>query len=698
MVLGSVGCGAGSGTNASEESSIEVSQTSGESFSGEDGLRASEQGGTGSAEDSKAFEDSKAAEDSKTSSEASEASTESSKAQLPDENVVKEYVYDFDELVNAEWIAENQGPHPDGYSKIGYYWDMMYEHLYDIMDNADLSTLDPESGIYKALTIYREQKDPSKRDNKVNQSIKARLDRIDQVQSLQDLYDLYAEEEFARYDRILYVYPSPTETGAYSAIIMPYTIMGGYEGMSVTEQSALKIGLTGVGVSSKRTSEIIKNAKLIDEKIAAFYENMTSEDYIYITQSMLNNHGVTAPVIDIMDRLNSIGDSKTFMSVEEYYGFLNDVFQPENLQLLKDHLAATAILRLVPYATKDVAEKFTSMLYETTKPENVLKENLDFWMFEIASDMFAQEYDREFVRDAALDAEAKAMLEDIKVELKVAFKDFPWTYPYSNKAFIEQKIDAIKVLLGANEAYNDLSDIVLTDDPIDNMVAFLVSGDRFERRVFHQTLADRAMTGINMFDANGYYDYTQNKIMLSSGWLSMYADLKKNNLAYEEVLGTLGAVLAHEAGHAFSRNAIGRDHRGIYRNWMYDGEYECLMGYYDSIGEFFDGIDVGYDCKLVGDDVVDETIADLIGMGCCLRLLAKQENPDYDLFFRTYASQNASFYSEKSMKSAATEGHLPGKARINYVLGQFDEFYRTYDVDETSPYYIPQEKRLKGLW
>ena len=187
MVLGSVGCGTGNGTETSAKSSIEASQTSGESFSGEDGLQASEQGGTGSAEDSKAFEDSKAAEDSKTSSEASEASTKSSKAQLPDENVVKEYVYDFDELVNAEWIAENQGPHPDGYSKIGYYWDMMYEHLYDIMDNADLSALDPESGIYKALTIYREQKDPSKRDKKVNQSIKARLDHIDQVQSLQDL-------------------------------------------------------------------------------------------------------------------------------------------------------------------------------------------------------------------------------------------------------------------------------------------------------------------------------------------------------------------------------------------------------------------------------------------------------------------------------------------------------------------------------
>ena len=685
MVLGSAGCGSGSGANASKESSIEVSQASSEASSETESSQSSEQQESSSMEVSKA-------------SEESEASSEATKAQLPEENVVKEYVYDFDELVNAEWIAENQGPHPDGYSKIGYYWDMMYEHLYDIMDNTDLSTLDPESGIYKALVIYREQKDPSKRDKKVNQSIKARFDRITSVKSLQELYDLYADEEFSRYDRPLYVNPWTTETGAYTALVRPLTVMGSASKMSTEEQAAVKASLIGVGVSSKRAAEIIKNANLFDEKVEEFYQNLSTGDIIYITQSMMDNHGVTVPVIDILDSFGAIGDSKTFQSFPEYYDFLNTVFQPENLQMLKDHFIATAMWRLVPYATKNVTDTFFKTAYGTDDPDRYVKNNLDSWLFDIASDMFAQEYDKKFVRDASLDEEAKAMLEDIKAELKVAFADFPWTYPYSNKAFIEQKIDALQVLLGENEAYNDLSDLTLTDDPVDNMVAFLISGDHFRYRVFHQTLAERTMSGANMFDANGYYDNSQNKIMLCSGWLSMYADLKKNGLSYEEVLATLGMTLAHEAGHAFSVNGITQDHRGIYRNWMYDGEYDCYYGYADAIAEFFNGIDVGYGCQLVGEDVVNETMADLIGMGCCLRLLAKQENPDYDLFFRTYASQMADFHSEDTIEEAATEGHLPGKARINYVLGQFDEFYRTYDVDETSPYYVPQEKRLKGLW
>ena len=42
--------------------------------------------------------------------------------------------------------------------------------------------------------------------------------------------------------------------------------------------------------------------------------------------------------------------------------------------------------------------------------------------------------------------------------------------------------------------------------------------------------------------------------------------------------------------------------------------------------------------------------------------------------------------------------HLPGKARINGVLGQFDKFYEVYDIDESSPYYVPKDNRIKMFW
>ena len=44
--------------------------------------------------------------------------------------------------------------------------------------------------------------------------------------------------------------------------------------------------------------------------------------------------------------------------------------------------------------------------------------------------------------------------------------------------------------------------------------------------------------------------------------------------------------------------------------------------------------------------------------------------------------------------SAVADGHLIGKERVNHILGQFDEFYKVYDIDENSPYYVPEDKRL----
>ena len=47
------------------------------------------------------------------------------------------------------------------------------------------------------------------------------------------------------------------------------------------------------------------------------------------------------------------------------------------------------------------------------------------------------------------------------------------------------------------------------------------------------------------------------------------------------------------------------------------------------------------------------------------------------------------------MREAVEDVHLPAKERINLILGQFDEFYETYNIDEESPYYVKPDDRLR---
>ncbi len=45
--------------------------------------------------------------------------------------------------------------------------------------------------------------------------------------------------------------------------------------------------------------------------------------------------------------------------------------------------------------------------------------------------------------------------------------------------------------------------------------------------------------------------------------------------------------------------------------------------------------------------------------------------------------------------SVFADPHLPGKLRVNCIPAQFDIFYEIYDIDESSTFYVPADKRLK---
>jgi predicted metalloendopeptidase len=170
------------------------------------------------------------------------------------------------------------------------------------------------------------------------------------------------------------------------------------------------------------------------------------------------------------------------------------------------------------------------------------------------------------------------------------------------------------------------------------------------------------------------------------------------NVEFEECIGYIGFLIAHEMAHAYDSVGIMYDHRGCYSLWMNEDESEAYSAELQRIVNFFDGKETAYNQKIDGKLIEDETFADILAMKCCLRILQERENPDYDLFFKTLAKLNAYYYTEDGIQKAVADTHLPSKERINYVFGQFDEFYETYDIDESSPYYVPKEERLSNLF
>ena len=111
--------------------------------------------------------------------------------------------------------------------------------------------------------------------------------------------------------------------------------------------------------------------------------------------------------------------------------------------------------------------------------------------------------------------------------------------------------------------------------------------------------------------------------------------------------------------------------------------------------EYLDGKEAGYGRTVNVERVIQETFTDMLAMQICLKVLSEHENPDYDLFFRSYAKLWAMYATEESIDGILNDTHLPGNLRVNCILYQFDEFYEVYDIDENSPYYVKPEDRIK---
>ena len=629
------------------------------------------------------------------SSEESSAQ-ESSEPDDFDPSIPREYVWDFDELVNAEW--KEQAKKDGRYSLTNDYTRLMEERLQDILDNTDLDSLSKEDPLYKILYIYREQSNPSKRSKNVNKTIKEKLDRIAAVSSLEELYELYSEEEFANYNTISGSTVSDNGNGYRAAYVLPRYAYG--ECLSDSRSGYILLGLTKVGMTTKSASKIVENAQKMEEKIQEFYEKTGDAELIYVSQKLLEKNEVPIPVVEILTKVKGIQSTGEFISTPLYYDFLKETYQEENLEMLKSHLMVSYFRRLGLWGSKDVSKCAFAALNMSLDYDREFPGYLRYFILSAAGDILAQEYDRRYVMADEIKQETNQLITEIKQVVKENLsKNMKWVFPYQGKDFVEKKLDAIRVYIGENGIYNDLSDVVVTDDPIDNIISLYVSYDNFQREDLNRSMEVREAYGANMFETNAYYIPSLNAMMISTAWLTMYSDRKsQGDLAYEEKLAYLGVVLAHEIGHAYDSNNIYYNFRGVSTSWLEEKEADQYNAWRDAIIEFFDGKEVEFGYKLDGELVQDETFADLIAMGCCLKLLEERKNSDYDLFFKSFAKQYASYETKETMKYRVEHTHLPDKERVNYVLGQFDRFYKTYDVDEESPYYVPAEKRLIGFW
>ncbi len=606
----------------------------------------------------------------------------------------KEYVYDFDALVNDDWKNSvmdvvNEKKYDD-FSPVAKENLVIEDRIKDIFQNTDISSLSEDSDLYKILTFYNQILDPEWQETSAKKEIKEKLDRIDSVKSQDELYELFRDKFYGRYNQGMsrsVNFMGQTSTNS----IYPQTI--NYAGkMSEDQSNAIRDYLILLGFSEDRANEIVANAVEMDDLIMSFFEGLP-QDYNegYVDKQDFRDKNVKYPLFDILEAQNALGMYKEIYCIISYPDFLDEYYSDENTLKIRDHMLCSAAISLSRLDEADGGKTYYTLFPSGTDEE--FPEFLSYTCYNLAPDVFMQEYKNRYLDEKNIEA-VQTMLEDIKTSMRSVIDSSDWLSVHGRE-MANHKIFYLKNYIGENGKKDDLSEVELSDDPMENFVAFKLSRYNFEDEQLSVKKGEEEQYGANFLVDNAFYYPYGNSIVVGDGCLE--GESFEGDSSYEEKLGYLGSLLAHELSHAYDPQGSSFDYEGYYNPWMTDEEYEAYSEKTGKIEEFFDGIEVGEGIILDGKRVSCETFSDLMGVECCLKILEGMENPDYDAFFKAYARSYACYYTQDGLIKAVEDTHLPCKERINYVLGQFDQFYDTYEVDPESPYFIPEEKRLENF-
>ena len=437
-----------------------------------------------------------------------------------------------------------------------------------------------------------------------------------------------------------------------------------------------------LGYSGARIKEILENSKKVDGYINDYLNSPQNDGRFHnFNPTLMENRGVTVPMLDILRDLGILGENEGFVALNACDDFLNSLFTQENVPAVRDYLIFTSALTFSMISDYDRSVSMPDEYYTLTARQILLT---------YAHDVLLEEYEKCYIKDSTV-SEVAALLEEVKKGAIDVVCNSEWLSTHG-KELARRKILKMRDTVGKNTATKNLSDIVMSDNVVENYISLVVSQKRFEYSQLSKEDEARDFFAKDMFDVNARYLYQLNAFYICSGLLSEYSE---GNLdSYEEILGHAGRIMAHEISHAYGPLGIDYDSNGWYEPWLTGEEQAEYDKELQAIADFFDGKEDEYGRTISGRQIANEAYSDILSIKICLYLLSQKENVDYDRFFRTCAKNLTMYYTEAGTDIPPENGYLPGKMRVNYVLGQFDKFYEIYDIDESSPFFVPEDKRI----
>ncbi len=370
---------------------------------------------------------------------------------------------------------------------------------------------------------------------------------------------------------------------------------------------------------------------------------------------------------------------------------INDLFTEDNLNALKAWLLYSFASM---YADELSADYEILSRYTYEDPRSVEDRALDF----IQSN-FGQDVSDVFVEAAytpEMEAKLRTMCEDIREGYRTVISNATWLSEETRDGLLT-KLNNIVFLTGADvvtDAINEEKSAAFGD----NLWETHKGMTHYNRSELLSNIGkdfDRLVPGMSMDMVNACY-LPNNTVTICVA--IMGAPFFDVNADYFTNLGGLGAVVAHEIGHAFDSNCMSFDSEGRYNpEWISASDREKLEERNQEAIHYFETTFAVYEVYYVdGENTLGENYADLGGMEVITSLCNSRD--EMELLLTNYAQIWSTLNTTDGLISQlAHDEHSPSVIRVNAILATLDIFYELYEVEEGDGMYVAPENRI-GRW
>ena len=301
-------------------------------------------------------------------------------------------------------------------------------------------------------------------------------------------------------------------------------------------------------------------------------------------------------------------------------------------------------------------------------------------------------------------AEAKQnvekMVQDMLTVYRSRIQKLDWMSE-TTKAKALNKLNTMKLNLGYPDTWEDELDGVeiLSADQggsfYSNLVAMQQAGVR-ALPALQKEGVDKTAWPMSVCTVNACYDPIDNSITFPAAILQ--APFYDVNASYEQNLGRIGYVIAHEITHAFDNNGAKYDENGNAADWWTAADYAAFQKLCGRVTALYDGRESAPGITCDGALTLSENIADLGAVACVTEIESHQAKPDYETLYRSMAEVWASSYGrEMRAYLAQVDVHAPDKLRGSLVLQNFSQFYEAFGITENDAMWLAPEDRVT-IW